>query len=126
MVRPKAGTVTLKIKPSKAGRARLRARRKLKVKPRVTYRPSSAKSVVTLTQKVTLRKEVMEGDGQSSRPLPRRPEAARYCGGVAPPVHGSVTMPSGDGTPLDEGGRRAHGHHPGGRAGRCIISRYRA
>ena len=51
----KAGKVTLKIRPTKAGRARLRRRGKLTTRVRVTFRPTGAKAVATVTKRVSLR-----------------------------------------------------------------------
>ncbi|MBV9311274.1 MAG: hypothetical protein JOZ73_10595 [Solirubrobacterales bacterium] len=51
----RAGTVTLKIKPSKLGKRTLRHRHKLKVKLRITFTPSGSKTSITKTVTVTLK-----------------------------------------------------------------------
>lgn len=51
----KAGTVTLKIVPSKAGKRALRRKHKLKVKLRVTFTPTGARTSAIETKSVTLK-----------------------------------------------------------------------
>jgi hypothetical protein len=51
----KAGKVTVRIRPSKAGKRTLRRKHKLKVKLRVTFTPSGAKSSAVTTKTLTLK-----------------------------------------------------------------------
>ena len=51
----KAGTVVVRIRPSKPGRRTLRRKHKLKVKLRVTFTPAGAKSSAVTTKSLTLK-----------------------------------------------------------------------
>ena len=51
----KKGTVTVRIRPSKSGKRTLRRKHKLKVKLRVTFTPSGAKSSAVTTKRLTLK-----------------------------------------------------------------------
>jgi hypothetical protein len=57
----KAGTVTVRIRPSKSGKRTLRRKHKLKVKLRVTFTPSGAKSSAVTTKSLTLKLKPKRG-----------------------------------------------------------------